>query len=115
MPCEDVIPGTFIACGEGGNYCSDECLTIAETSSSLRWSTSEKRLENPVFWQRQLLSQVFQRVLTELELGYVREGHTEPLSQGKVRIELRVGDRILSCQASVSIGYTPQEDEDPYL
>lgn len=24
--CKDVIPGTFIACGEGDNYCSQECL-----------------------------------------------------------------------------------------
>jgi len=23
--CSGVIPGTFIACGEGGNYCSAEC------------------------------------------------------------------------------------------
>ena len=28
--CADVIPGTFIMCGEGGNYCSDECMKAAE-------------------------------------------------------------------------------------
>lgn len=27
--CTLVIPDTFIACGEGGNYCSDECLCEA--------------------------------------------------------------------------------------
>lgn len=29
MTCHGVIPGTFIACGEGENYCSDECLLRA--------------------------------------------------------------------------------------
>lgn len=24
--CDIVISGTFIACGEGGNFCSDECF-----------------------------------------------------------------------------------------
>lgn len=28
--CAGVIPGTFIMCGEGGNYCSDECRLAAE-------------------------------------------------------------------------------------
>jgi hypothetical protein len=27
--CRGVIPNTFIACGEGENYCSDECLSYA--------------------------------------------------------------------------------------
>ena len=27
--CELLIPGTFIMCGEGGNYCSKECLSKA--------------------------------------------------------------------------------------
>jgi hypothetical protein len=27
--CKQVIPGTFIACGEGGNYCSQECMENA--------------------------------------------------------------------------------------
>jgi hypothetical protein len=27
--CHGVIPGTFIACGEGGNFCSDDCLSAA--------------------------------------------------------------------------------------
>ena len=26
--CTGVIPGTFIACGEGGNYCSEECMQL---------------------------------------------------------------------------------------
>lgn len=25
MTCKGVIPDTFIACGEGGNFCSSEC------------------------------------------------------------------------------------------
>lgn len=25
LNCLDVIPGTFIMCGEGGNYCSSTC------------------------------------------------------------------------------------------
>lgn len=31
--CAYVIPGTFIACGEGGNYCSDWCLSKAKEHS----------------------------------------------------------------------------------
>ncbi|CAN5950742.1 unnamed protein product [Sphagnum jensenii] len=27
--CHGVIPGTFILCGEGGNYCSDSCYSKA--------------------------------------------------------------------------------------
>lgn len=30
-PCSLVIPNTFIACGEGGNYCSAECLKRGES------------------------------------------------------------------------------------
>jgi len=30
MTCHGVIPDTFIACGEEGLYCSDECLLRAE-------------------------------------------------------------------------------------
>lgn len=29
MTCELLIPGTFFACGEEGNYCSAECLDKA--------------------------------------------------------------------------------------
>ncbi len=29
--CLMVIPGTFIACGEGGNFCSDECARLGAT------------------------------------------------------------------------------------
>lgn len=29
MSCHLVIPNTFIACGEGDNYCSDECMLRA--------------------------------------------------------------------------------------
>ena len=25
LKCQEVIPGTFVACGEGGNYCSQAC------------------------------------------------------------------------------------------
>lgn len=27
--CNGVIPGTFVACGEAGNYCSERCLERA--------------------------------------------------------------------------------------
>ncbi|HVJ89446.1 MAG TPA: hypothetical protein VM580_06550, partial [Labilithrix sp.] len=30
--CTDVIPGTFIACGEGGNYCSEGCEERQESA-----------------------------------------------------------------------------------
>lgn len=29
VACHGVIPKTFIACGEGENYCSEECLLRA--------------------------------------------------------------------------------------
>ncbi len=28
--CKVIIPGTFIACGEGGNYCSEPCKLAAD-------------------------------------------------------------------------------------
>ena len=28
--CFGVIPNTFIACGEGGNYCSQRCFEAGE-------------------------------------------------------------------------------------
>ena len=34
--CLLVIPNTFIACGEGGNYCSDECMRRANEKNSVR-------------------------------------------------------------------------------
>jgi len=30
--CSQVIPDTFIMCGEGGNYCSPECMRRANES-----------------------------------------------------------------------------------
>lgn len=37
--CHGVIPNTFVACGEGGNYCSDECLWSARAA---RWKRAAK-------------------------------------------------------------------------
>jgi len=36
MTCHGVIPDTFIACGEEGLYCSDECLLRAEVERLTR-------------------------------------------------------------------------------
>ena len=30
--CLQTIPGTFIACGEDGNYCSQNCLNLANAA-----------------------------------------------------------------------------------
>lgn len=37
MSCKQVIPGTFIACGEGGNYCSDQCEQYAKLKPLLNY------------------------------------------------------------------------------
>jgi hypothetical protein len=42
--CSGVIPGSFIACGEGGNYCSDPCRLRA----ALRWVAREAALGTPM-------------------------------------------------------------------
>lgn len=34
--CKLVVPGTFTACGEGGNYCSQECLDAARAAAKAR-------------------------------------------------------------------------------
>jgi hypothetical protein len=34
--CSQVIPGTFIMCSEGGNYCSPECMRRANEKNSMR-------------------------------------------------------------------------------
>ena len=44
--CEGVVPGTFIACGEGDyQYCSEACLTIAKQAKAIQLAYKERDAE----------------------------------------------------------------------
>lgn len=34
IECTGIITGTFIVCGEGGNYCSDSCLSKSKEANA---------------------------------------------------------------------------------
>ncbi len=41
--CQGVVPGTFIACGEGDyQYCSEACLTIAKQAKTIQLAYKER-------------------------------------------------------------------------
>ncbi len=45
--CKIVVPGTFIVCGEGNwQYCSEECLKLAQGNKDLLISNLSKELDD---------------------------------------------------------------------
>lgn len=50
--CHGVIPNTFIACGEGGNYCSDAC--VYSELERLKAEVKEARNEAATVWRAYL-------------------------------------------------------------
>ena len=50
--CAGVIPNTFIACGEGGNFCSESCLqnSVNVACTACRGSGVE-RFVDAVVWR----------------------------------------------------------------
>ena len=42
MSCLIVIPGTWVICGEGGNFCSDECLEKFEQEQKVLAQTPQE-------------------------------------------------------------------------
>lgn len=43
--CQQVIPNTFIACGEGGNYCSDACY---QASRARKWKLATRHYRREI-------------------------------------------------------------------
>jgi len=79
--CKIVVPGTFIVCGEGGwQYCSDECLKLAQGSNKdLLINTLRKELDAAL-----------------AELNFIKkeygEASNEELTEDAMRLKLAVKD-----------------------
>jgi hypothetical protein len=68
---------------------ANQIKELANSSSHIVWEgMQEARQNNPVFKHRRLIMQAMEKALTELEMGWVREGMGSDKISGIIKIEL---------------------------